>query len=131
MPLDNPRSGPGSVAEYMVSGVPWVTGTSIAAATIPVIRFRGVSRFFLVKNETTPSTVHVGFTENGLKSEFRNYFTLDGGESIGPLELRCTALFLSCSTGGTPTVEIVAGLTSIHGSDFPVLTGSDGYVGIG
>jgi len=129
MPLNNPRSGPGNTADYMVSGIPWVTSSVLTSAETRLITWPSVSRFITIKNEAASTTLAVGFTQNGLKSPQSNFFTLDGGESYEG-ELRVKDMWLSASEG-LPEFEIIVGMTSIHRSDFPVLTGSSGHLGIG
>mgnify|MGYP007046924411 CR=1 FL=1 len=129
MPLNNPRPGPGNVSDYMVSGIPWVTSSALTAGETRKISIPSVSRFFTVKNETSSTTMAVGFTQNGLKPLVANYFTLDGGESYDA-EIRVIDLWLSASVG-VPAFEVIVGMTSIHRSDFPTLTGSSGHLGIG
>jgi len=129
MPLNNPRPGPGNVSEYMVSGIPWVTASTLGAGEERLISLPSVSRFITIKNETTSTTMAVAFTQNGFKAANSNYFTLTGGESYEN-QLRVKDLWLSASVGAS-AFELIAGLTSIHRSDFPVLTGSNGNLGIG
>ena len=124
--LNDPRSGPGNVAEYMVSGIPFVTSSTLPASTIREIKFPYVTRFFTVKNGTNTalsSSIAVGFTGAGLNSvSGGHYFTLESGESYSG-ELRCKSLFISSSIS-TPRYEIIAGLTRVKEYMFPILTGS-------
>lgn len=129
MPLNNPRPGPGNAAEYMVSGIPWVTSSVLTAGEERLVSLPSVSRFLTVKNETAATTLAVAFARNGFKSKNSNFFTLDAGESYEG-ELRVTDLWLSASAG-IPAFEVIVGMTSIHRSDFPVLSASNGHLGIG
>jgi hypothetical protein len=65
----------------------------------------------------------VGFSLNGMSlTTLRHNFTLTGGQEQ-KLELRTTQLFLS-ATQGAPTWEVVAGLSTVMYSKFPIMTGS-------
>jgi hypothetical protein len=88
-------------------------------------KFPGITRFVHVKNTSTSGgpNVNFGFTANGVASS--NYYSLVPGESI-QCELRCTALFINCSS--SYSVSVVAGLTGIPAGNFPVLTGSAGFL---
>jgi len=71
----------------------------------------------------------------------RNYFLIPTGSgnqgfngSIQKFDIRCKDLFLF-GHGGTTGFSLLAGLTTIHRNEFPILTGSldgeDSFVGIG
>jgi hypothetical protein len=124
MPLNNPRPGPGDTPEYVASGIPWVTSSVVPANTIVEYEFPYVTRFFVVRNTDTPgaSELAVGFTELGLASS-SNYFTVAGGELDVRLELRVKSLFFSASQG-TPSLNLIVGLTRIPERMFPTITGS-------
>ena len=170
MSLNWPKSGPASVPEYQLSGVPFVTssadpsGVTVAAGRVPEcvepvnalaaqiklaaavtpyrVEFPFVTRWVQVTN-TGAVDLRCGFTENGVRgmgeavegatanSGFlgQNYFIVPapGTNSNQPqsmrLELRCTDMYF-LGDGGTTDVSVVAGLTSVHRSQFPALTGS-------
>ena len=149
MPLDNPHLGPSDVPTYQMSAVPYVTSSlgglvPINSAASPLrVRLPSVSRFVVVHN-TGDTPIRVGFTANGVtasgsfagsgdnRAKDRNYFILSGNQTTGRLELRCKDLFfMSDSRNKTSDVSILAGVTPISITKFPVLTGSDGYEGIG
>lgn len=118
-----PKAGPNDVASYVISGIPWVTGSTLPAASIVRYSFPAATKMLVVRNTTASTTVAVGFTANGLNGVFRKYFTLTGVQESPVLELRVKDLFLS-ATQGAPVVEVVAGLTQVLYADFPLLTGS-------
>ncbi len=130
--LDWPRPGPGDMGSYLVSGVPYVTSSVLAIGETREISFPSVSRFFIVKNiSAVSSSLAVAFTTNGLKATNSNFFTLSGSQSQ-TLDLRVKSLFLSNAVGLPGLAfELIIGMTPIHNSDFPVLTGSSGDLGIG
>lgn len=123
MPFEYPTRGANDVSSYFASGIPWVTGSTLAAATVVHYSFPAVTKKFIVRNTGT-GTIAVGFTQNALliATSQKKFFTLTSGQEE-TLELRVKDLFLSASSG-TPTYEIIAGLTPILYDQFPVLTGS-------
>ncbi len=172
MSLNWPKTGPASVPEYQLSGVPFVTSsvdsgnavpagqcpaavrpdngtsaqTALAAAVTPYkVEFPYVSRWVQITNIHATNNLRVGFTANGVRgigeatdnhtatsSGFigQNYFILTAVDAAtGPLgssvrfELRCTDLYF-VGDDGASDVQVVAGLTTVHRSQFPDLTGS-------
>jgi len=111
-------SGQHNTAEYLASGLPYVTASS-TGSEVTVIEFPFVTKFFLVKN-TGSSSMGFGFTANGVVGS--NSFTLEPSQSFQG-DIRVKDLFLH-SGGGTNTFEVIAGLTGIARKNFPVLTGS-------
>ena len=130
MSLNNAYPGEGYAPAYQVAATPFVTSSTLALGQVKEIRFDQVSRFLTIKNTGATSTAMcVGFTENGLKASNSNYFVLSGSEAFSG-ELRTTRVFLSGSVG-SPTFTIVAGLTAIPSRNAVLLTGSNGFPGIG
>lgn len=131
MSLNNPYPHEGFVPAYQVSAMPFVTSSNVTLGSIKEINFNGVTRFITIKNTGASSTVlAVAFTENGLKSSNSNYFVLSGSEAFSG-ELRTDRLFVSGSSGATITFNIVAGLTTIPTKNFLLITGSNGFGGVG
>jgi len=80
---------------------------------------------------TSGDTMRVGFTENGVKAtETANYIVLSGGQSTERLELKCTRLWFR-QQGGACSFSVIAGLTNVPASDFPILSGSNQVAGVG
>lgn len=130
MALNPPFAHEGFVPSYQVSATPFVTSSNITLGQIKYIDFQSVSRFITVKNTgASTSVMAVGFTENGLKPVNSNCFFLSGSEAFSG-ELRATGLYLSGSTG-TSLFTVVAGLTSIPAKNAILLTGSNGFPGVG
>jgi opacity protein-like surface antigen len=150
MALNHPKSSWNNTAEYQVSGTPFVTGS--AANEVPVsggtaieVRFSHVTQWVKIQN-TGPALLRVGFTALGVKGitagethdqsgTGKKYMTVEALVSgSGPLyiECRCTKLYVLSDHSTTKTsYEVMAGLTTVPYSEFPVLTGSDGLWGIG
>lgn len=127
MPLDNPRPGPSYVPAFQLPGIPWVTGSTLATGEERSYSFPNATNFVTVRN-VAPSgstSLAVAFTSNGLKAVNRNFLTLSGSQTI-TMDVRIKSIFLSNSVGLPGlTFELLAGLTPVHESDFPVLTGSN------
>lgn len=125
MPLDNPPPGGNFAAEFSVSPIPWVT--SSVASGIVRYDFGNVTKSLLVKNVAGSGEVRVGFTAQGLSAPKNNYFSLAVGESMGG-DYRIKSLFIS---GSGNSVMVLVGLTGILDRFFPLLTGSNGFQGVG
>jgi hypothetical protein len=154
MPLDNPKTHPGYVPAYQVSAIPYVTSSAAAEVgkgpdDMVVVEFPYVTRFFTITNWGNQH-LSVGFTQQGLlasggySSSFdgqvpastttdgrKNYFTILSGTTSPRLELRVKKLFFEAHAGGKTAFSLIAGLTGIHTSQFPTITGSDGFQGVG
>jgi len=130
MSLNNPYPGEGYVPAYQVAAIPFVTSSTLSLGQIKEIRFDQVSKFLTIKNTGATSTAMcVSFTQNGLKPSNSNYFVLSGSEVFSG-DLRTTKLFVSGSVG-SPTFTVIAGLTSIPSKNAVILTGSNGFSGVG
>lgn len=131
MSLNNPYPHEGFVPAYQVSATPYVTSSTLTLGQIKEIKFNQVSRFIIVKNSGASTTaMAVGFTESGLKTTTANYFILSGSESFAA-DLRVDRIFVSGAVGATTTFSVVAGLTSIPTTEFLLITGSNGFGGVG
>lgn len=114
-----PKSGANSVAEYQMSGLPFVTSSIAATSSTTWIQFPYVTKFLTIRN-TSANYLAIGFTDNGVKGGDR--FTLPPSGSLNG-EFRVTDVFLRGIVGAA-TFEAVAGMTMIDRMMFPVLTGS-------
>lgn len=145
--------GPNFAPAYELSGVPYVTSSdgNTLTTTPQKIVFPQVTRFFQITN-TGQEDLRVGFSLNGVQgtggsvsgssyetsgpARCKNYFLLGPSGSSGGgttrLEIRCKELFLRNHRDGHNTgFTLIAGLTGIDQNQFPALTGSDGFRGIG
>ena len=126
-------AGEGHVPSYQISATPFVTSSQIATGAVIGISFPQVTKFVRIKNRATGSNInlHVGFTQRGLTtSALSNFFVINSGETFSE-EIRVDRLFLSNSSGSPVDFSLLAGLTPIHVSHFTVVTGSNGYGGVG
>jgi len=132
MALNHPKAGPNSIPAYQLSGVPYVTASAGNEVDVTPIRhdFPFVTRFFQVKNTDASHALRVGFSANGVSAaETKNYFLLAAGAKTDVLELRTKTLFFRADGGSAQaSFEIVAGLTTIKSSEFPILSGTVGSV---
>ena len=135
--------------EYACSGTPFVTGSTAtevpqASSGTPVsleVKFPFVTRWVVVQNIGS-NAVKMGFTKNGVNTAggpggASAFFTIPAqgasAANAAPartsrLELRCKSLHFA-GVGGTTGIQIIAGLTGVE--EFPVLTGSNGFEGVG
>ena len=125
------KQGANFVPAYEVSGVPYVTSSAANEVVTKAIRvkFPYVTRFFVVQN-TSDNWIRVGFTENGVTGtlgahETNNYLLVSGNQATPRLELRCKELWFAADSGLAPaSFSLIAGLTGIEKTQFPVLTGA-------
>ena len=147
--------GPNYVPAYQASGTPFVTSSDgNNVDDMPRrISFPYVTRFFQVTN-TGARPLRVGFSENGIQGaggsvsgsayerlgKSKNYIVISGSAGDGTttatggtvrLELRCKELWVMADGSDNTGFSLVAGLTGIHHTQFPNLTGSNGFQGVG
>lgn len=123
-------SGFNNVDAYLMPGIPWVTGSTAAAGSTVQYTLPCATRFLLIRNTGAAGSLAIGFTLNGMKSINHNFFTLTAGQEEN-LRIRTAQIFVSASSG-TPTYEIVAGLSIVPYKSVPIMSssisGSDGVV---
>ncbi len=123
MAFNYPNSGLNNVAEYMASGLPWVTSSTVTDTPIRI-------DFPMVTNQITfkanGGTIRFGFTRLGVNGS--NFFTLTPSSSI-TMDIRVKQVWIRSSPVGTGSYEIFAGLTGIPWKGMPVLTASAVYNG--
>lgn len=120
MTLGNPRSGPGTVSEYQVSGLPFATASNVGTSPASRVDFPFITSEVQVRNPGGGGGLRVGFTANGVLGT--NYFTvLPSGSWTS--DVRIKTLYIA-STTGTTNYEVQAALTMVDPREFPVLSGS-------
>ena len=131
MSINWPKSSYNHVQEYQVSSWPWVTSSNVGTSATR-FGFGFVTRWVAITNETpsggSSKDVYFGFTQNGTNNS--NHFHILSGQTFGPFEVKCTEIWIYGSNASTP-VAIMAGLTNISAGDFPVISGSNGFGGVG
>ena len=145
MPLNWPPAGAGDVASYQLSAIPFVTSSAaneVGTSTPIKVKFDHATRFIVV-HASGSKDLRVGFTHNGVlgkggvsgstdaqNGQNANYFVVKAGETTPRIEVRCKELhFLSVTA--TTGFSLMAGLTPIRNRDFPLLSGSNGFKGVG
>lgn len=139
MAINHPKAGPNSVPAYQLSGVPYVTGSVVAGENLSAVQkqfdFPYVTRFITLVNYNSTDTenLHVAFSAEGLSGTpatgQKNFFVVKSNSDI-TLDVRCKTVFIS-TTDDTVKWSLCAGLTPIPADSFPVLTGSNGFQGVG
>lgn len=123
MALGNTSSGFHDAGAYMVSAMPWVTG-SVATTTTPQrISFPKVTRFVCVFSQA--GDARVGFSVNGVNGT--NFFRVPSGSAV-QLDIRVNEIYVRSATG-TGEVDIFGGLTLISANSTGFLTGSTAFTG--
>ena len=148
MALNHPKSSWNNTAEYQVSGTPFVTAShanavAISGGTATEVKFSHVTQWVKIQN-TGAAVLRVGFSALGVKTAGAandpydvtgsggRYMTLASSGAYLHIDARCNKIFFLSDHATTKTsFEVMAGLTTVPYSEFPVLTGSDGLWGIG
>ena len=135
MSFNHPKAGPNSVPSYQLSGVPYLTGSTNGSEEITAKQFTfpQVTRFVTISvvDETAGKALKIGFAEEGIKAMStapKPFFIVPQG-NVATIDVRCKSIFVT--TSGSLEWSVCAGLTPISAADFPVLTGSSGFYGIG
>jgi hypothetical protein len=114
------QPGYGSVPEYLVSSLPYVTASDLVANTTYEFRLPYVTRFLAIHHHGNSSNhLRIGFTKNGVENGY--CYLLDGGAQV-TLDLRVTVFYLRADNAAQ--ISFCAGLTAIPAKFAPVLTGS-------
>ena len=122
--MSNPYSHHGNVAEYQCSSIPWLQ--EYATASNQKVEFPFVTRWIVVTAVgVTPTThaVKIAFSSTGIANS--QYITIPAGSMSPRIEVKCTHMWVTSAA----EVNIMAGLTNVHTSQFPDITGLDGIVG--
>jgi len=125
-----PKPHHGHASEYQVSSWPFLTSSNVGTSPVE-IRFPYVTRWVSVGCSTTGKTVSFGVTSAGTAGTLTsNFFTVPNGVVAGPFELKCTSLWIKGSDTSV-AFSVAAGLTNVKDGDFPAVTGSNGFAGVG
>jgi hypothetical protein len=137
MGFEYPKAGLGSVGNYQVSGIPYVTGVlNIPGNTnSPLeITFPSVTQKIRIHNHDGSTPIRVGFSANGVKGT--NYWIIDEEASNGKglpyvdLRVKTDKIYLLSNTTSAVTGAIVmAELTGITG--YSLASQYSGSAGIG
>jgi len=125
-----PKPHHGHASEYQVSSWPFLTSSNVGTSAVE-IRFPYVTRWVSVGCSTSTQTVSFGFSQLGTSGTVtKNFFTVPNGVVAGPFEVKCTSLWIKGSDTSV-AFSVAAGLTNVKDGDFPVVTGSNGFSGVG
>jgi hypothetical protein len=136
MALNPPSSGLFSVNEFQTSPLPWAITGSTSNTTVVNYQFPCLTKSITFKNHDNSKAIRIGFTENGVNGVGGNYyFVVDGGDLV-TLDVRVKDLFVRADTSNTISYSVYAGLTTIHSSQMPTISGSlpdgsAGWIGVG
>jgi hypothetical protein len=121
--FEYPLAGLGSVGNYQVSGVPYVTGNLTVAANTNTpleITFPSVTQRIHIHNNDASNGLRVGFSANGVKTT-NNYWLVEAhtnnGKNNDYIELRVKTdkiYLLSHTTSAVSGVYVAAELTGIR-----------------
>jgi hypothetical protein len=117
------KAGLGSVGNYQVSGIPYVTGNLniVGSSNTPVeITFPSVTQRIHVHNNDSSNGVRIGFSSNGVKGS--SYWLVEPHTSSGKnndyieLRVKTDKLYLISNTvTAVSGVYVAAELTGING----------------
>lgn len=125
-----PKPHHGHASEYQVSSWPFLTSSNVGTSPVE-IRFPYVTRWVSVGCNTATETVSFGVTSAGTTGTLtNNFFTVPAGVVAGPFELKCTSIWIKGSDTAV-AFSLAAGLTNVRDGDFPAITGSNGFTGVG
>ena len=122
------RNGIGNQAAYVVSGVPFITGSTLGAGGEDQISFPRVTKAVTVINTGAAAMrVHYNASTDGNVIGGGHFITLNPVGATVPLShftfgAKCKEIHVS-SVGGT-TYEVFAELTTVATSEMYILTGS-------
>lgn len=123
------KAGLNSVGSYQISGIPYAS----ASVTVPdntssllVVEFPYITKEVVIRNKGS-STIHLGFSENGLMSS-SNYVPIAYGESFSAT-VRVKDIFLISETTSSSTIDIFATLTGIERNN--LYSNWSGSIGVG
>ena len=127
-----PKSHHGHAAEYQVAGWPFVETNTLSG--LFKVAFPQSTQWVQVQNLDDTKSLRIGFTENGVSGS--NYYLLRGGATppaVSPVfSVKCKEMWFRGDTiSDSIKFSVAAGLTSVMPSDFPTLTGSAGFSGVG
>ena len=118
--------------EYMASGLPFALHFDDVDnnTTAKEVEFPYVTRWIQVYAHA--QDIRVGFTLNGVNGNpTNNFIVVKAGTNSGRLEIKCTKIFLRADSANNGQASVVAGYTNIPQKNYPILTGSNSFKGVG
>lgn len=127
MPLNNPKSGINTPAEFTMSGLPWVVSGTTVSNSVTSYQLPKITKNITFQNLSTTSNkfIRLGFTLNGVNAVGGNYyFVVNAGDSI-TLDARVKEVYVRADTfTDTLNYSLYCSLTMIDSTMMPILTGS-------
>jgi len=104
-------AGPGekTASEYIVSGVPFISGSESSGSGAFEITFPMITQWIVVSNDSD-TDMEIGFTAAGVGGN--QAYTVQANTSTPKLELRVKSIFVKPGAG-SKTYSVMAGLTGI------------------
>ena len=158
MSLNWPKPGLDHVPSYQVSGIPYITRSVMGGVpqrdrtdtegTTLKVEFPFVTSWVMIANISDRPNMHVpklvwGFSANGVAGPSTAMgldnngqitsrgFQMPPSSSTPCLPLRCKDIYLTTFNSQDCTFQLIAGLTNISRDQFPALTASNGFEGVG
>lgn len=121
MALNTPSPGPNSAFEYLVSGIPWVTSSTVTTSATKEHELPSVCSTIHARCVSgSAGALLLGFTTAGVSGT--NRISIAAGTSVS-LPIRTKTIVVG-ALGGTATYELCVGLTTILAKDYPKYSGS-------
>jgi hypothetical protein len=110
----NAPPGVNSTAEYIVSGLPFVSSSAFNATTTYEMEFPAMTQWFYVENLGN-AAIDLGFTAAGVAAS--NKWTIAATTTSPKFEVRTKSVFLVGTN--LKTYQVVAGLTQVPSGSVP------------
>jgi len=119
-------AGIGNVGSYQVSGIPYVTASSLATLEEVQISFPMVTKAITVAQSGSTGRVRVHFVSTGsMAATSKNYWEMNSNEDALTMNVKCKEIYISNGDGGNATgFQLFAELTRIDPQRMFALTGS-------
>lgn len=132
MSLNWPKPNHNHASEYQVSGWPFASGSISVTGAAFRIEFPQVVQWFQVNN-TSSKDMRVGFTQNGVDgSNFVKVIGASDPRASVRFDVKCKEIWVRPDVlSDTSVFSVLASLTNVVGSEFPAVTGSNGFSGVG
>jgi hypothetical protein len=126
------RPGIGNVGSYQVSGIPYVTGSTILSSSFSTnngevrVQFPFVTKSItVVSKSATKLRIHFNSVADGNVINGRHYLTLEDYKDSYTLDMRTKEIYVSLEDATSDgEFELVAELTHIPSLEMYLLTGS-------
>jgi hypothetical protein len=112
------RPGIGSTGAYQISGIPYLTGSTLAAGTESELTLPSVAKAFTVYNTGASNSLRIHFDtdDNANVLNNKHFFEIPpyvAGNGLNRLrlEVRCSKIYISTASG--TSYQLVAELTPI------------------